>query len=857
MRIAVATAVACLTTLGLATAQDVHAAIKRHITIPAQGLGPALRQLAKDRDVQLVYRSEVVGDRQTSGAVGELTFEEALTKLLAGTGLTFQYLDDKAITIVALANSSALPPGEARSFWERFRVAQLEQGENLRLAQVETSSQSSPAGVARADTSSSNLEEIIVTAQKRSERLQDVPVPVTAVSAEVLVSNNQLRLQDYYTSVPGFMVAPTSKQTSQFLAIRGVSTGQGSPSVGVVIDDLPYGSSTFLGGGQGVPDIDPGDLARVEVLRGPQGTLYGASSLGGLVKFVTVDPSTEAMSGRFQVGTSSVHHGDTLGYNARGSINVPVSDTFAIRASAFTRLEPGYIDNPVRNIDGIDEETSQGARLSALWRPSQSVSLKLGAIYQKSELDGVHSVDVRPGLGELEQAYALDTSNEIESQAYSAILTAELGSATLTSLTGYNISSFDDQQDVTDQFGPFTQLFFGVSGTGLASAAETKKFSQELRLALPLGEKFEWLVGGYYSKEDTEFSVDFLAVNEATQQSVGAYVYSDFPSTYEEYSAFTNLTYHVTERFDIQVGARQADITQHATEFDNGFVYNAILLQRPDPFFAAPPDLKADAFTYLVTPRFKVTPDLMVYARFASGYRAGGVNITSEPGVPTGYDPDETQNYELGVKGDFLDHTLSIDASVYYIDWKDIQLNLNAPISDAGYIGNGGRATSQGIELAIQSTPLDGLTIGGWIAWSDAELAEDLPDNASVVGADRDRLPYSARLSGKLSVDQRFPLTNGMDGFVGADVSYVSDRLSSFMRADQLALVGGSRPELSAYARTDVRAGVQYDTWTASLFVNNVTDRRGVLMRGPDAGPIGSINFIQPRTVGLTLVKTF
>ena len=181
----------------------------------------------------------------------------------------------------------------------------------------------------------------------------------------------------------------------------------------------------------------------------------------------------------------------------------------------------------------------------------------------------------------------------------------------------------------------------------------------------------------------------------------------------------------------------------------------------------------------------------------------------------------------------------------------------DAPISDAGYIGNGGRATSQGIELAIQSTPLNGLTIGGWVAWSSAELAEDLPDNASVVGVDKDRLPYSARLSGKLSVDQRFPLTNGMDGFVGAEVSYVSDRLSSFMRADQLALVGGSRPELSAYARTDVRAGVQYDTWTASLFVNNVTDRRGVLMRGPDAGPVGSINFIQPRTVGLTLVKTF
>ena len=427
-----------------------------------------------------------------------------------------------------LVSSSSLPAGEARTFWERFRVAQLEQSTNLRLAQAETSSQRSAAGLARSDASSSNLEEIIVTAQKRSERLQDVPVPVTAVSAEALVSNNQLRLQDYYTSVPGFMVAPTSKQTSQFLAIRGASTGQGSPSVGVVIDDLPYGSSTFLGGGQGVPDIDPGDLARVEVLRGPQGTLYGASSLGGSGEVrdrrSVHGCSKRTVPGRHEQRSPRRH----AGIQRAWSINVPLSDTFAIRASAFTRLEPGYIDNPVRNIDGIDEETSKGARLSALWRPSQSVSLKLGAIYQESELDGVHSVDVRPDLAELEQAYALDTSNEIESQAYSAILTAELGASTLTSLTGYNISSFHDQQDVTDQFGPFTQLLFGVSGTGLASAAETKKFSQELRLAMPLGEKFEWLVGGYYSKEDTEFSVDFLAVDEANQQTAGAYVYIGF-----------------------------------------------------------------------------------------------------------------------------------------------------------------------------------------------------------------------------------------------------------------------------------------------------------------------------------------
>src|SRR6202012_4446346 len=178
---------------------------------------------------------------------------------------------------------------------------------------------------------------------------QDVPVPVTAIRADKLISDNQVRLQDYFTSVPGLSYAPNNQ--NQYVTIRGITTGGFSnPTVGVVIDDVPFGASNALGGGQVIPDFDPGDLARVEVLRGPQGTLYGASSMGGLLKFVTVDPSTDGVSGRVEAGVSDVSHGAELGYNVRGSINVPLSDTFAMRASAFTREDPGYVDNPVLGI---------------------------------------------------------------------------------------------------------------------------------------------------------------------------------------------------------------------------------------------------------------------------------------------------------------------------------------------------------------------------------------------------------------------------------------------------------------------------------------------------------------------------
>lgn len=824
-----------------AASEPIKPATTIKIDLPSQPLSEAIQSVARQTNTNILVDPRLIAGRQAPAINRQMSIDQALSMLLQGTGLMPKFVDEKTITLIEREGTkpSAGIPGNP----DAMRIAQAEIGSPNQTNSPNTGSPNS-------DSPNTTLEELIVSAQKRTENLQDVPVPVTAINAATLVSNNQLRLQDYYTNVPGFMVAPTSSQTSQIIAIRGLTTGQGAPTVGIVIDDVPYGSSTALGGGQGIPDLDPGDLTRIEVLRGPQGTLYGANSLGGLAKFVTVDPSTAALSGRLQAGLGSVRNGDEIGYNVRGSVNVPISDTFAVRASGFTRLEPGWIDNPARNIDGINEETASGGRVSALWQPSDSLSLKLSAMVQKSESDGVSSADVLPGLGSLEQSYTLDTANEKEVKAYSAILTAKLGVTTLTSLTGFNISSFDSQSDVTSLYSDFSELFFGVRGTALTAVANTEKLSQEVRLAIPIGTRLDWLVGAYYTKEDTEFDVDFLAVDESTQEIVDHYVYSDFPTTYKEIAGFTNLTVRVTDRFDVQVGGRYSDIKQHAIELDEGAIYNSVFFfpPRPNPFLSTPPDLKANSFTYLVTPRFNVTPDLMVYARFASGYRAGGVNITSDVDVPQGYDPDKTQNYELGVKANFLDNTLAVDASVYKIDWDDVQLFLASLTSGAGYIDNGGKATSEGVELSIQSKPATGLTIGGWVAFNTAELSGELPPGSSVLAGDGDRLPFSAKFSGKLSAEQTFPLSNHLNGFIGADVSYLGERRGTFVRA-------GERSVLPAYARTDVRLGAHYESWTANLFVNNVTDRRGILVRGEDGGLPFSVNYIQPRTIGLSVIK--
>src|ERR1700722_14089664 len=196
------------------------------------------------------------------------------------------------------------------------------------------------------------LTEIIVTDEKREERLQDVPVPVTVISGAVLTESSQLRLQDYYTQVPS-LTTTNGVQSSQAVSIRGL------PSSTILLDDVPLSGV--------LPDIDPGNLANVEVLRGPQGTLYGANSLGGLIKFVTVEPTSDSVSGRVEAGANSVHNRYDRGYNVRGSVNLPLTPDLAVRAGAFWRQDAGYIDNPMLGIDGINRDVAHGGQLTALW----------------------------------------------------------------------------------------------------------------------------------------------------------------------------------------------------------------------------------------------------------------------------------------------------------------------------------------------------------------------------------------------------------------------------------------------------------------------------------------------------------
>jgi iron complex outermembrane recepter protein len=834
-----------------ASAQSSAPSVRLHID--SQPLPQALTALATQTGVQLVYHPEDINRGVISPAVsGSYTPDKALTKILDSSGLSFYHVNSNTIAIRMAREDknsrlASVPDIGIDAGGSSNQSGQITQHGTGYAQHV------SPDGDAEGSGggNTANLAEVVVTAQKREERLQDVPVPVTAISADSLLESNQTRLQDFYTSVPGLTVTPAGTQGYQLISIRGITTGGGTnPTVGITVDDVPYGASTNLGGGLVVPDIDPNDLARVEVLRGPQGTLYGANSMGGLLKFVTVDPSTKELSGQVQAGVSDVSNGAEVGYNVRGSVNVPLSDTLAVRASGFTREDPGYIDNPVLHLNGVNEDHVSGGRLSTLWRPSDTFSLKLSALYQQTQADGSNDVDKSipgyglPPLGDLQQDYLRGVGGyERKVQAYSAILSAKLGIFDLTSVTGYNVNQYKDSWDLSYAYAPYTQALFQVTGTPVTDGDITRKFTQEVRLSAPIGPHVDWLLGAFYTHESSHVLENIIAENPDTGQDVGTLLTLMFPTSYQEYAAFTDVTFHVTDQFDVQVGGRETQIRQTFAQTETG------PFETPDvPEVAT----NANAFTYLVTPSFKVTPDVLVYARLASGYRAGGANTTPGGIVPPQYDPDKTQNYELGAKADLLGHTVSLDASLYYINWKDIQLQLLNPKTEQSYNFNGSRAKSQGVELSAQVRPVVGLTISSWVVWDEAVLTQAFPATSTAYGVPGDRLPYGSRFSGNVSIEDRFPLWSTVTGFVGATGSYVGDREGVFTGA-----ATAPRQNYPAYAKTDLRAGMRYDTWTAEFYANNVADRRGELSGGTGQFPPYAFTYIQPRTIGLTLTDRF
>jgi outer membrane receptor protein involved in Fe transport len=784
---------------------------ERRFDIPATSLKAALDAYGRQAGQPIIYKPDEVRGARSSGFRGVASPQAALQAVLAKSGFVSRPGSTGAIAVVRMGNVSAAAVAEPQAATEAVG------------------------------------EDIVVTAQKREERLLDVPVPVTALQGAALVNSNQLRLQDYYTKVPG-LAFTSGNRGEAFIAVRGITTTPfGNPTVGVMIDDVPFGATLSGGGGLITPDMDPSDLARVEVLKGPQGTLYGVSSLGGLIKFVTVDPDPGRFSGRVSAGVDTIKGSEDIGYSFRGAVNVPLGDTAALRLSGFTRTEPGYVDNVTTGQEDVNEFTSRGGRAALLWRPTDGVRVKLSALLQTRKSDGSSLVFLTPVLGDLEQSYLRGSGwYRTKAQVYSANISADIGGgATLTSLTGYNINRIQDSVDTSAFFRGQALANFGVEGAPIVEDFDTSKISQELRLDAPITDSIDLLVGGFYTREKSRQFSDTVAVNTNSGAQVGMLKHVDIRQRYKEYALFGDVTFRLTDRFDIQLGARQSWNRQDHAQVDTGPTVPGGISIVPRT------EIKETPFTYLVTPRFRISDDVMVYARFASGYRAGGVNPTFAQGfdVPPGWDADTTNNYEIGAKGRLFDRLLTFDLSVFQIDWKDIQLQYVSPALVA-FRSNGSGARSRGLEFSTEVKPTEGLTLAGNFSWSDAELTEALGAATRLVGNAGDRLPFSSRFTGSFSIDQRFVIGEDAALTFGGTLAHVGARFGLFQATPV-------RQRYPGYTQLDLRVGLDYGDWNANVFATNVTDKRGLLGGGRGAINANSFTIVQPRTIGLSVGRNF
>jgi iron complex outermembrane recepter protein len=708
-------------------------------------------------------------------------------------------------------------------------------------------------------TAPTDLGTVVVTANKRSERLQDVPMAVSALQGMQLERESAVNFADYATRVPGLNVISNGQGWTQ-LVLRGITSGsgQGNATVGTYIDDAPYGSSTiYAAGGVLTPDIDPDDLQRIEVLRGPQGTLYGSNTLGGLVKFVTTPPDSSVVSARVGAGFSSVSGGDS-GFSSRAMFNLPlVKDKLALRVNAYHRDDPGYADNSNTGRSDVNGAKVNGARAQVLWTPTDQVSLKLSALAQNLSSEGLANVGVdvdrdtlQPIHGDLQQNRAASTGLfKLQYRLYDASLNADLGWARFVSSSTYSTEALHADVDYTQAYGPLLNPLFGLTNGGYAldNTIRLGKFTQELRLQSPETQALEWRAGVFYTREHSHNFQHMASFDASTGAPIALPQLADIgvgPAIFTEWAAYGDLTWHATSQLSVLVGARYTKDRTSYTQIGDG------ILAGTTHFTIRGTDSPT---TFLFNPSYKFSDDMMAYARVASGFRPGGPNVGVPPGLgaPLTFDPDKLVSYELGFKSTVLDRRMTFDVAAFYIDWSQIQLTVNA--GGFGFLGNGGKAKSQGLEAAWQFAPVRGLLLSANASWTDAKLAADT--QAGLFGYKGDRLPYVPKWNASVGLDYDFPLASGWSGFVGGSYRFIGSRVSDF-RA-----VPGPRREVPSYDGIDLRAGVNYANWTFKAYVKNLTNERGITAisaqtTDPNANPF-SAAYVPPRTVGISASVDF
>jgi iron complex outermembrane receptor protein len=736
---------------------------------------------------------------------------------------------------------------------------------------VLVSSSAQPAWSADTDARAASLEDVVVTATKRAERLQDTAVAISDLGSDRLEELGIKNFADYVGMVPNVNLMGGAAPGLGTVVIRGLANGnaQTNATTATYIGETPFTANATVSLSSLInPDPDLVDVDRVEVLKGPQGTLYGASSLGGLIRIIPKEPDPKKFSGAIRVAGDGIDGGG-VGGGISGSVNVPIADNVAALVSAFVKNDPGFTKNLATGHDHLGSTKSEGGTAAIKFQFSDNWDAKLSGLYQYSHTDGLqYQYDVAgsgtPVYGD--RTYSSGTDGKATSTYWSIEGTSHyrISAGTFTITASKSHYDVDIIRDDSDSYGALELALLppGILPAGLSVVTDqdpiSDKTSVELRFASNRLGRVEFVPGFFYTEENTQYPVAIQ-----NQDPPGVPLNLPGPAAaldnlaklntlnlYREYSGFADLTYYITDKFDLTAGGRYSHNEQvvQAISPPGGLINlgNYSL------------DFSDHSALFLASARWRPTEELSVYARAASGYRPGGPQPTgiTPPGIPQTFKPDTVVTYEGGVKGVSSDRRLTFDVAVYHSDWKDIQ--LNTVVGGILFIGNGGAASVNGLEAQFDWNDPSGVRVGANAGFNDAKLNSIDTATSLAIGANKgDRLPGSSRWTASGYLEYHRSLTASMTGSVGMTVRYQGDKVSSFPNAalDTTYLI-------PSYVTADVRAGVDWSRYSLAFHVFNATDQNGISGYevpgvAPGLGTVARAYLIRPRSFELSLAAKF
>ncbi len=856
----------------------------QQITIPAGSLSSALTRLVNQVGVQIMYEPALTRGFQVGAVNGKLTFDEALARLLANTGLKADSVDEKTVVLrrTESATSNASTAAE-------MKLAQA--NPSAPIGQSEEAARASGSQNASPNERDSKIQEIIVTATKRAERLQDVPMSIAVIGKEDIERRGLIGMEDYLRSIPGVNQVNRGGLDNS-IVIRGIATSVTAQNfttgttVATYFDETPITGAA--GPGTGGIDIRPVDFERIEVLRGPQGTAFGAASLSGTMRMIPAKPKLDSFGADLAASYS-----DTGGHGSdntmiQGVFNIPViADKFALRAVGYRYEDSGYYTNTIgsnaaliaaadsRGVgdfvrgysqDDLGRMRSTGGRLAALWQATDKLNLSLNALTQKIEQDGSPVADVGP----FEQAHApiapqgrvrgTDEISDTEIDLVNLVLNYDLGWSTLTSA-----ASWVDSGSVYSQsgFSPVFSLFGPYSYTGWN---DFKSFTGEVRLASRLPGRFQFLAGVFYENVDDEvyqpYSWPGTPANNPfplRTDPMGLYITT---RSRDQRAVFGELSFDVTDKVTATVGGRFFKYARDERVLLEGGLYGF-------PIGGGVPQILANDdsdSSFKASLEYQPVEDALLYASWGQGFRLGrpaagvvralcdpngdglidGTGITVESTRSIG--SDFLDNYEVGGKFALFDRRMVVDTAVYHIEWDGLPITAVPPGAAAvcGYTTNAGTATSDGVELQASVFVTNGLRVDFGGGYANAQLSSNAPG----LGPDGARLPGSPKVNVNLAVQQDFTV-GGYRAFVRADSFYAGKFYGDLL--ESAGTVAGD------YILLDARVGVAIRNLSVDLFVRNLTDEDAFTWRtatSSNANPFLGYR-LRPRTVGIQLGYAF